>query len=747
MSEPSQNFFQELKRRNVFRVGAAYVVTAWLVVQVADVALEAFGSPEWVMKTLLLLLVIGFPIALIFAWAFEKTPEGLKLEKNVDRSQSITPVTGKKMDRGIIIALAIAVVFLLVDKFVLQDAPGVSEQQPTGQTSVEPQEAAEASRDLSIAVLPFVDMSEAGDSAYFADGLSEELLNLLAKIKELQVAGRTSSFAFKGQNQDLRIIGEQLSVENILEGSVRRVGDKVRVTAQLISVNDGYHIWSETYDRELTDIFAIQDDIASHVVAALKIELLGAQSAPLSQFETSSAEAYNFYLLGKGRLREMSFSFLRKALENFKQAVALDAGYAPAHAGLADAAFRLYETGAISQQEFLSLAPGALETALRLDPNNVEAMAILGSVRVAENRFEEAAQAYKRSLALSPNNVTALAAYGDALLDAGDVEQALEVFQRAARLNPLSVNDQWNVADALEKMGRCDEALEVFARVRVLDESDASSWYGSARCMIWRGRLDMAVSLQQEATRLDPEDFETMGGLALEYRQLEAFDEAREWAAKSIEQGPGQPSPLYVNAALAAGEGDSDRAQKIAGDALADRLTDRHGSAGGFLDIGLGQAKTGGDYSQLLEYEQYYSPLLFENPPRFTAWWQVNAAARIAYIYRQLERTQEYERLVRATDDYLARLPTGMKRGYLLVPVARLHVLEGRPEAAIEAIQNAPGGFIWDWFLLADDPVLAPIVEDPRVKKALAEIERKMEEQLSGLREKQNPEQAAPREQ
>ena len=239
---------------------------------VVELAADSFGAPDWVMKMLITVLALGLPFAAFFAWAFELTPEGIKREKDVDRSQSITPVTGKKMDRGIIIALAIAVVFLLVDKFVLQDAPGVSEQQPTGQTSVEPQEAAEASRDLSIAVLPFVDMSEAGDSAYFADGLSEELLNLLAKIKELQVAGRTSSFAFKGQNQDLRIIGEQLSVENILEGSVRRVGDKVRVTAQLIDGKNGAHLWAAKYDRQLDDIFAVQDEIAERVVAALKLK-------------------------------------------------------------------------------------------------------------------------------------------------------------------------------------------------------------------------------------------------------------------------------------------------------------------------------------------------------------------------------------------------------------------------------------------------------------------------------------------
>jgi TolB-like protein/cytochrome c-type biogenesis protein CcmH/NrfG len=727
------SLFQELKRRNVFRVGAAYVVTAWLIVQVADVALEAFETPAWVMKTLLLLLIVGFPLALVFAWAFEKTPEGLKLEKNVDRSQSITSVTGKKMDRGIMIALAIAVVFLLVDKFFLQESPGTVQTVTAEQAVTDPQSAAKTSNTHSIAVLPFVDMSEAGDSVYFADGLSEELLNLLAKIKELQVAGRTSSFAFKGQNQDLRLIGEQLNVENVLEGSVRRAGNKVRVTAQLVSAKDGYHIWSETYDRELTDIFAIQDDIASHVVEALKIELLGAQEAPVSQFETASAEAYNFYLLGRGKLRDMSFASLRQALQYFKEAIASDSSYAPAYAGLAETAARLYETGAMARDEFLATATGAVDHALDLDPKNVEALAILGSVRVAENRFEEAAEAYQKSLALSPNNVTALAAYGDALLDAGDAQQALEVFRRAARLNPLSVNDQWNVADALEKMGRCDEALEVFERVRVLDERDASGWYGAARCMTWQGRIDLAVPMMIEASRLDPDDFETMGGVALMYMQLGALDEARKWSDMALAQGPGEPVPLAVSANLAARTGDIGRARETAGEGLAARLGNRHGSAGLFLNIGLRQASTGGDYQRLLDHEQFYSPLLFESPPRFTAWWQVAAASRIAYMYRQLERMDEYRQLIRATEDYLARLPAGLRDGYLLLSVARLNILDGRPEKAVELIQNAPGGFIWDWALIKDDPMLASLNKDPRVKKVLADIERKMAEQRASL--------------
>ncbi len=269
------SFFQELKRRNVFRVGLAYVVTAWLIAQAADLALDAFAAPEWVMKATLLMLLLGFPIALIFAWAFEKTPEGLKLEKNVDRSQSITSVTGKKMDRGIIIALGIAVVFLLVDKFYLQtpmsdeSAVGLSSQiDAAGTGSIE-----QAARAKSVAVLPFANMSSDPEQEYFSDGLADTVLDALAQVSDLKVAARTSSFAFRGKHQDIREIGRLLGVSTVLEGSVQKAGNRLRVITQLIDVNDGAHLWSQTFDRTDEDIFAIQDEISAAVVKALKVSL------------------------------------------------------------------------------------------------------------------------------------------------------------------------------------------------------------------------------------------------------------------------------------------------------------------------------------------------------------------------------------------------------------------------------------------------------------------------------------------
>ena len=238
------SFIAELKRRNVIKVAIAYVIVAWLLLQVADVMLPTFGSPAWVMRAFSFLLILCFPLALLFAWAFELTPDGVKREKDIDPTESIAHATGRKLDFVIIAVLVLAVGFLVVDRY---SAPPASVSQQVVEKS--------------IAVLPFVNMSDDAGNEYFSDGISEEILNSLAKVKDLKVAGRTSSFAFKGRNENLRTIGEALGVSHILEGSVRKAGAQVRITAQLVKADDGYHLWSQAYDRELTDIFAIQDEI------------------------------------------------------------------------------------------------------------------------------------------------------------------------------------------------------------------------------------------------------------------------------------------------------------------------------------------------------------------------------------------------------------------------------------------------------------------------------------------------------
>ena len=286
------SFIDELKRRNVIRVGVAYAIVAWFLLQISDLVLENIAAPAWVMQVIMLVLGIGFPIVIIFAWAFEMTPEGIKREKDVDRTTSITHKTGRKLDRMIIGVLVITVGYLLVDKLVLQKTPEV----------IAPVQTAEQSAPVvddgpSVAVLPFVNMSGDEENEYFSDGLTETLLHMLAQLPELRVAARTSSFAFKGQNTDITEIAEQLGVAHILEGSVQKADNRVRVTAQLIKADDASHVWSQNYTRPLEDIFAIQDEIAADVADALGASLL-AGTTTVASLATSNLSAYDNYLKG-----------------------------------------------------------------------------------------------------------------------------------------------------------------------------------------------------------------------------------------------------------------------------------------------------------------------------------------------------------------------------------------------------------------------------------------------------------------
>ena len=270
------SFFNELKRRNVFRVGFAYAIAAWLLMQIVDLVLENINAPDWVMQVFMLALAVGFPIAIIIAWAFEMTPDGIKLEKNVDRSTSITGETGKQLNRGIIVILLVLVVFLLTDRFRENDSGLPANNLPGSQkTQQETEQTDDAEATQSIAVLPFRDMSAAQDQAYFGEGIVEELLNALVKLKGLHVASRTSTFSLVDEDLDIPTIAERLGVTTVLEGSIRTSGQKVRVTAQLIDVNADVHLWSETYNGSLDDIFKIQVEITAKIIKAMKVQLVG----------------------------------------------------------------------------------------------------------------------------------------------------------------------------------------------------------------------------------------------------------------------------------------------------------------------------------------------------------------------------------------------------------------------------------------------------------------------------------------
>lgn len=480
-------FFEELKRRNVVRVGVVYLIAAWLLAQVADLMLASFHAPDWVIQAILVVLIIGFPLALIFAWAYELTPEGLKREKDVDRSQSITHKTGHTLDRSIIAILVVALGYFVwqsqkepekgSEPFSSAENPAPEDE--TGKRALTPFK--------SIAVLPFVNMSSDPEQEFFSDGISEEILNALAQVKELKVAGRTSSFAFKGQNQDLRKIGEALGVANILEGSVRKSGNKVRITAQLIQVKDGFHLWSETFDRELTDIFAIQDEISATILQQLKAELVGEESVAVARADT---KAYDLYLLASQRIYERNQASLQMAADLLNQAVAIDPGYAPAYAQLGIATLLLSEVayGDLPNQEAGATALNFLQKALALDPKNADALAGMGLYHInIDTDYVAATQVLEQSVAINPNLINASLWLGTAYGATGKLTRSLQIQEESYAIDPLHPAVYNNLATTYAAAGMPDKALAVLADLDRYVPNDAGRFATVGKVQVMLG--------------------------------------------------------------------------------------------------------------------------------------------------------------------------------------------------------------------------------------------------------------------
>lgn len=437
-----RNFFRELKRRNVYKVAVAYAVVGWLVIQISSTILPTFHASEWVLQSLVVIVALGFPLALVLAWAFEITPEGIVRSDEVTPNQSTTRRTGRKLVILIVVAGVIAAGLLLIQlarKKQLQ-APGIS-------VPVE----------KSIAVLPFVNMSAGTGNADFSDGITEEILNALAQIPELKVAARTSAFQFKGQNIDLRRVGETLAVAYVLEGSVQRSGDEVRITAQLIDARSGYHLWSEKYDRKLTSVFAIEDEISKAIAALMRVTLSGGEK-PLVKTGTTNAEAHELYLKGMARITERGPA-LNTAVQFFKQAIALDSNYAAAWAGLGQACELLPWYKLAPWQISLAQAKEAAERALTLDSHLAEAHTALANVLRDRLDFTNATKEYLTALENNPGSVETLNQYAQMLLRMGRLEEALKREQAAVALDPLAPNPRYMMGMILGCLHRYDEAI------------------------------------------------------------------------------------------------------------------------------------------------------------------------------------------------------------------------------------------------------------------------------------------------
>jgi TolB-like protein len=474
------SLFKELERRNVFRVGVAYVVAAWVFLQVADLGLEAINAPDWVLQTLMLLIGLGFLAAVIIAWAYELTPDGIKREKDVQRDESITGETADRLNRITIGLVIAAVVIVLVDRLVPEQ--GISDPQPLPQVAAQPvpgaaQPIVEAQdlADKSVAVLPFVNMSSDPEQEFFSDGISEEILNVLVRIDELRVPSRTSSFAFKGLNTDIKDIAQQLDVGHILEGSVRKAGTRVRVTAQLIDVSTDTHLWSETYDRELEDIFAIQDEIAGHIVEALKLALQpGGGKAERGQ-HTADVGAYESYLRGRYLFLQRGVGSLTKAVAAHRAAVEQDPDFADAWAALAQTSVTLAAWDPDNADAHLLPVEGAVRRALELDPESATALSAMGMMYQFQFEWARALDYLERAAAVARDS-TPFYWYASLLESAGYVSESSAFYQTAERLDPVYPQLQYGLG--LHALHRDDKEAARQHMQRAIDGNNANGWWG-----------------------------------------------------------------------------------------------------------------------------------------------------------------------------------------------------------------------------------------------------------------------------
>jgi TolB-like protein/Flp pilus assembly protein TadD len=703
---PNVKLFEELKRRNVFRVGVAYAVAAWVLLQVFDVVGEILDLPEWGGKLILAMLVVGFFIALILAWAFELTPEGVKRESDVDRTQSQTSQTGRKIDRVIIALLALAVVFLLGDRFLSVER---ETEQPVAAAKDEIEVEASGLYD-SIGVLPFVNITNDPEQDYFSDGIAEELLNALAKLKNLKVAARTSSFSLKGKNLDAIEIGDQLNVDTVLEGSVRKSGTRLRITAQLIDAANGYHLWSETYDRELTDVFAVQDEITGAIVAALKVHLETGEVVPSARHGSSSVEAYEKFLQGKYLLRSVDGDG-RDALELFREATRIDPGLAAAWAARAQTVIDLRETafwGDIPAEEAHLLARSNIDKALALDPGQAEAYVAQGMLYADEYRYEEALVSLEQAIAINPSLAEAWTWRGRLLYRFGRIKESKQSLLRAVELDPLYARtaffaagvarefyDPEYMGDVIEmsrEFPEISERLELFVKMLPLPESaeayrEVSASLGEFPFM--QARYDLSV--------------------------LKEFDEAR-WS-----EGTRYPQEVLMWFYIRSNQLEKAVAQyeklsterKQADINLEERsiLLTMQGACEEAVDL-LDRAHNG----QIRIYG-----MVDPNMNRSNSQLALNRA----YCLRKLGREAEAAEIIARVKVYVDTLRENAEWGYAKLET-KLLILEGESEAALDVLEQATARYELDW-QAQFGPIISTLRDHPRFVALYATIDRKID--------------------
>ena len=725
------SFIKELQRRNVIKVGAVYVVVAWLLVQIADTTFPILQLPDWTVTLVTVLLLIGFPIALIFAWAFELTPEGIKLEKNVVRSESITHLTGRKLDFYIIGLMAVAIIYLVLDNYVPEKAS------PPTIEDVTTSAPAEIAR--SIAVLPFRNRSASAEDAYFVDGIHDDILMQLTKLSSLEkVISSTSMEQYRDTNKSLPQIGRELGVATILEGGVQRAGDRVRINVQLIDAATDEHLWAESFDRQLTaeNIFAIQSEIAIAVAEALQATLSEDEQQRLATVPTESLPALEAYFLGRQSLATRATDNLTKAADLFQRAIELDPDFALAYAGLADAyQLQAFYVG-LPQDEMNAKSELAINKALELDDRLGEAYASLGLLKLNTDP-KSAEAAFKRALTLNPNYSSAHQWYCWLLDMLGRAEESLAHSKIAVELDPLSPTVNHTLGWSYVELGRYDEAMAQFKSIIALDPEFVRTYDGIGE--LYRqvyGQLDKAVPWFEKVVTIDPGNSNGLAWLGVLVLDLGDVEKAEYWIGRSHELAP---DGFHANLAMHLlhvyrGEDDqaTDYAQKVldafprewSGRIAAAYLRDRDMQSGRYIEARA-------------RYATAFPELLTLSEPEIDGT-NYGAAINLALVLFATGEQERANMLLDLSKSFIDTIPRLGFRGFWVSDV-QIYALKGNTAAALAALRQAIDSrwrSLW-WYYLKHDTTLDSIRGESEFQAMVKEIETDMAEQLARVHAKQ----------
>ncbi len=604
----------ELRRRNVFRVAAAYLVVGWLLTEVLTTILPTLGAPSWAARAVILTFAFGFIPTVVLSWVFELTPEGIKREHEVDRSDSVTGKTGRKLDYVTIVGVVLAVVF-----FGFFSAKTSDDEPPVAIAS-----------NASVAVLPFVNMSGDKDNEYFSDGLTETLLHMLAQVPDLKVAARTSSFAFKNQNSSVQEIAQALGVAHVLEGSVQRVGDRVRITAQLIRAADGFHVWSSSYDRTLDDIFGIQDEIAEKVGTSLSTSLLGATKAEMfAGVTTTNSDAYDLYLQALKERATFSYGGLQAAERLLKGALTIDPDFMDAKSELAVNYIHQVETGLMDAQPTFPEIIAIADQVLAVRPGDVVAQAVrvFGEAMIRENAGDlsaltEIETELEEIVASAPGELYPRILLVRAYRNGPEQDKALVVLQDALERDPFNPEIHYELGTLNIMLRNWGDARASLEKSLEIEPTQPNAYVSLARIARHEGDAVAYVQYALKAIEVDPSDHELHGLLAEFLYQLGLVEEGDDLRARVMAIAPTSEVAYRLNLLRAISLGDTDASTAAARSAIEDDVENRRFAFGGAVQYLLRSAVRSGTYEEEAVYLEGFAPGILDVyaeslPPKF----------------------------------------------------------------------------------------------------------------------------------